>query len=115
MSHNWYLLDNGAVRGRRISGGPALVLDERPFYFCNQSYYLILLFTLPLIILRALIPIAYLNALFRIPSMVVSCLSLKTPRCVAWYLDLSYCSIAGDLSGGLSFRFARALASFLRP
>jgi hypothetical protein len=39
MSHSWYRSDNGAVRGRRVSGGPALVLDERPFYFCNQSYY----------------------------------------------------------------------------
>ncbi len=39
MSHSWYLSDNGAVRGRRVSGGPALVLDERPLSFCNQSYY----------------------------------------------------------------------------
>jgi hypothetical protein len=46
---------------------------------------------------------ACLIALFRIPSMVVSCLSLKTPRCVAWYLDFSSCSIANDLSGGLIF------------
>ena len=48
-----------------------------------------------------------------IPSMVVSYLSLKNPRCVAWYLDFSSCSIANDLSGGLNFRFARALTSFL--
>ena len=33
-------------------------------------------------------PMACLIALFKIPSMVVSCLSLNTPRCVAWYLDL---------------------------
>ena len=31
---------------------------------------------------------------------------------MAWYLDFSSCSIANDLSGELSFRFARALASF---
>jgi hypothetical protein len=31
---------------------------------------------------------------------------------VAWYLDFRSCSIANDLSEGLSFRFARALASF---
>jgi hypothetical protein len=35
--------------------------------------------------------------------MVVSCLSLQIPRCVAWYLDFSICSIANDLSGGLVF------------
>ena len=57
-------------------------------------------------------PMACLVALFMIPSLVVSCFSLSTPRCVAWYLDFSSCSIAIDLSGGLSFRFARALASF---
>ena len=38
--------------------------------------------------------------------------SLNTPRCVEWYLDFSSCSIAIDLSGGLSFIFARALTSF---
>ena len=52
-------------------------------------------------------PMACLIALFRIPSMVVSCLSLNTPRCVAWYLDFSSCSIASDLRGWLCFRFAR--------
>ena len=55
---------------------------------------------------------ACLIALFKIPSMVVSCLSLNTPRCVAWNLDFSSCSLAKDLSGGLSFLFARALDSF---
>ncbi len=55
---------------------------------------------------------ACLVALFRIRSMVVRYLSLNTPRCVAWYLDFSSCSIATDLSEGLSFRFARALARF---
>jgi len=56
-------------------------------------------------------PMVCLIALFRISSMIVSCLSLSTPRCVAWYLDFSSCSIAIDLSEGLSFCFARALAS----
>ena len=36
---------------------------------------------------------ACLIALLRIPSMVVSCLSLNTPRCVAWYLDFRIYSI----------------------
>ncbi len=58
-------------------------------------------------------PMACLIALFKIPCMVVSFLSLNTPRCVAWYLDFSSCSIAKDLSGGLSFLFARVLANFL--
>ena len=58
-------------------------------------------------------PIACLIALFRIPSMVVSCLSLNTPRCVAWYFDFNSCSMASDFKGGLSLRCARALASFL--
>ena len=58
-------------------------------------------------------PMACLVALFRIQSMVVSCLSLNTPRCVAWYFDFRSCSIAKDFRGGLSFRFARAMASFL--
>ena len=58
-------------------------------------------------------PMACLIALFKISSMVVSCLSLNTPRCVAWYLDFSSCSIAKDLSGGLSFLLARDFASFL--
>ena len=57
-------------------------------------------------------PRACLVALLRIPSMVISCLSLQTPRCVAWYLDFSGCSIANYLRGGLSLHFARALASF---
>ncbi len=58
-------------------------------------------------------PIACLIALFRIPSMVVSCLSLNSPRYMAWYLHFNSCSMAKDFRGGLSFRFARALASFL--
>ena len=58
-------------------------------------------------------PIACLIALFKIPSMVVSCLSLNTPRCVAWYLDFNSYSIAIDYREGLNFRFARALASCL--
>ncbi len=58
-------------------------------------------------------PMACLIVLFSMPSMVVSFLSLNTPRCVAWYLDFSSCYMANDLSGGLSFRFARVLASLL--
>jgi hypothetical protein len=57
-------------------------------------------------------PIACLIALLRMPSIFVSCLSLNIPRCVAWYLDLSSCSMASVLSGGLSLRLARAFASF---
>ena len=57
-------------------------------------------------------PMACLIALLRTPSMVVSCLSLNTPRCVAWNLDFSSCSISIDLSEGPSFLFARALTSF---
>ena len=60
-------------------------------------------------------PIACLIALFRIPSMVVSCLSLNTPRCVAWYLDFSSCSIANDLSVGLVFVLLELWLVFLRP
>jgi hypothetical protein len=45
-------------------------------------------------------PRACLIALLRIPSMGVSCLSLNTPRYVAWYLDFSSCSIASNLREG---------------
>ena len=58
-------------------------------------------------------PRACLIALLRMPSMVVSCLSLNTPRYAAWYFDFSNCYIASVLREGLSFRFARAFASFL--
>jgi hypothetical protein len=57
-------------------------------------------------------PRACLNALLRMPSMVVSCLSLNTPRCVACYLDLRSCSIAIVLRLGLRLRLAKVLASF---
>ena len=61
-------------------------------------------------------PMACLIALLRIPSMVVSCLSLNTPRCVAWYLDFSSCSIANDLSGGgLVFVLLGLWLDFCRP
>jgi hypothetical protein len=56
---------------------------------------------------------ACLIALLSMPSMVASCLSLNAPRCVAWYLDFSSCYIDSFLRGGLSLRFARALASCL--
>ena len=55
---------------------------------------------------------AYRIALLRMSSMVVSCLSLINPRCVAWDLDSSKCSIAINFRGGLSLRFARALTNF---
>jgi len=58
-------------------------------------------------------PRACLITVLRMPSMVVNCLSLSTPRCVAWYFDSSDCSIASDLREGLSWRFARAFANFL--
>jgi len=58
-------------------------------------------------------PRAYLIALLRMPSMVVSCPSFKTQRCVAWYLDFIICSMAIDLREWLSLRFARVLANFL--
>ncbi len=45
-------------------------------------------------------PRACLVALLRILSMVVSCLSLNIPRCVAWYMDFSSGTIANDLRGG---------------
>ena len=56
-------------------------------------------------------PMACRMALFRMPSIVVSCRSLSTPRCVAWYLDFNSCSTTRVLYGGLSFIFVRALAS----
>ena len=58
-------------------------------------------------------PRACLIALLRMPSMVESCLSLNTPRRVAWYFDFSYCSITSVLRGGLSLYFERAFARFL--
>ena len=60
-------------------------------------------------------PIACLIALFRIPSMVVSCLSLNTPRCVAWYLDFNSCSMASDFRGGLVYVVLELWLVFLRP
>ena len=60
-------------------------------------------------------PTACLIALFRIPSMVSSCLSLNNPRYVAWYLDFRSCSIANVLSGGLVFVLLVPWLVFLRP
>ena len=57
-------------------------------------------------------PRACLIALLRIPCMVVSYLSLNNPRCVAWYLDFSSCSMTIDLRRGLRLRFAKTLTSF---
>ena len=57
-------------------------------------------------------PRACLVALLRMPYIVVSCLLLNTPRCLALYMDFSSCSTARLLRGGLSLRFASAFASF---
>ena len=57
-------------------------------------------------------PSAILAALLRILSICSSCLSVKTPRWVAWYFDLSSCSIPSFLRLGNSSLFAKALASF---
>ena len=54
-------------------------------------------------------PMACRMALLRMPSIVVSCRALSTPRWVAWYLDFRSCSTTRILYGGLSFRFVRAL------
>ena len=56
-------------------------------------------------------PSAFLATLFRILSIVSSCLSVKMPRWVAWYFDFS-CSIASFLRLGDSSLFVTALASF---
>ena len=52
-------------------------------------------------------------ALLSMSSMVVSCRSSNTPKCVAWYLDFRSCSTAGVLRDGLSLRLARVFAPFL--
>ena len=57
-------------------------------------------------------PSAFLAALLRILSICSSCLSVKIPKWVAWYFDLSSCSITRFLRLGDSSLFARALASF---
>ena len=46
--------------------------------------------------------VACLRDLFSMPSISVSCRSLKTPRWVAWYLDLRSCTIIRVY--GLGFR-----------
>jgi hypothetical protein len=48
-------------------------------------------------------------AVLRMPSIVVSCRLLSTPRWVAWYLDFRSCSTTKVLYGGPSLRFVRAL------
>ena len=57
-------------------------------------------------------PSAFLAALFRILSIVSSCLSVKMPKWVAWQFDLSRCSITSFFRLGDSSLFVRALASF---
>jgi len=56
-------------------------------------------------------PMAWRMALFRMPSMVVSCRSLSTPRCAAWYPDFRSYSTTRVLYGGPSFLFVRAFTS----
>ena len=58
-------------------------------------------------------PSAFLAALLIILYIVSSCLSVKMPSWVAWYFDLSNCSITSFLRLGDSSLFARALANFL--
>ena len=53
-----------------------------------------------------------LVTILSIPLMVASCRSLKTSRCVAWYLELRGYPTTCVLYVGLGFLFARALASF---
>ena len=57
-------------------------------------------------------PMACLVDLLGMPSIVVSCLSSNTTRCVAWYLDFISFSTARVLRDGISLRFAKAFASF---
>ena len=57
-------------------------------------------------------PSAFLAALLWILSICSSCVSVKMPRWVAWYSDLSSYSITSFLRLGDSSLFARALASF---
>ena len=57
-------------------------------------------------------PMACRMALLSMPYMAVICLSLNTPRCVAWYLDFRGCSTTRGLRDGLILRLARAFASF---
>ena len=58
-------------------------------------------------------PSAFLAALLRILSICSNCLSVKMPRWVAWYFDLSSCLITSFLRSGDSSLFVRASASFI--
>jgi hypothetical protein len=51
-------------------------------------------------------------ALLSVPSTIVNCRSLNTPRSVAWHLDLSSCSTPSVFRDELNLRLARAFASF---
>ena len=55
---------------------------------------------------------AFLAALLRILSIASSCLSVKIPRWVAWYLDLSSWSITSFFRLGDSSLCVRTLACF---
>lgn len=54
-----------------------------------------------------------LMALLSMPSMAVSCRSLKTPRCTARYFDLRSCSTTSVVYVGMSFLLDNADAIFL--
>jgi len=56
--------------------------------------------------------VACLGALLSMPSISVSCRSLKTPRCVAWYLDLMNCSITSVLKEGAKFSLGEGFFKF---
>ncbi len=47
----------------------------------------------PSVVKLCIMPVARRSALLRMRSVSVSCKYVKTPRCVAWYLDLSSCYI----------------------
>ncbi len=57
-------------------------------------------------------PSAFLAALLRIVYIVSSCLSVKMPRWVTWYIDLSSWSITSFFQLGDSSLRVRTLASF---
>ena len=58
-------------------------------------------------------PSEFLAGVLSILSIVESCVSVKIPRWVAWYLDLRSCSITRVLYGGLRLRLASVLAMVL--
>ncbi len=57
--------------------------------------------------------VARRSALLSMRSIYVSCVSVKTPRCVAWYFDLRSCFNMRVLYGGLRLRLVSVLAMSL--